>query len=481
MTKKRSSGDASGRERKVGLYRQIGILFISSLILLVTSFWLVTLLVDRSVHRYAERQSLAWAEYAGKHMTRIEDLARGAKPTDADLSEIADIERLGDVFRFKLFDPNGTLRFASEDPLGTAENEDLRTHKPEALAVVETLRPLTAFSDGTEKPNRPDLYSETYLPVVKNGKVVAIVEVYLDQTAMRSETQKEYSLFGAGILVLALLSFAGPLMATVNVLRRLRRANRLLEIERTRAVASSKAKSEFISTVSHELRTPLTTIKGPLELLQIGQIVQLNEAAQELVNMAVKNANILLSLVNDILDFQKIGSGKMKMALKPEDLVQVATEAIDTFRWYATNRGVEFAFEGSREPVLLDIDAKRITQVIGNLLSNAAKFSPPGATVTISVSDANGAARVTVRDHGCGISEQNRELVFEKFSQGDSSDTRSVGGTGLGLAIAKEVVEMHGGRIGFDSTLGEGSTFYFDLPVRLRDRDAGPSLLKTAA
>ena len=226
-----------------------------------------------------------------------------------------------------------------------------------------------------------------------------------------------------------------------------------------------RMKSEFISTVSHELRTPLTSIKGSLGLVVNGTLGALPEEAKDMVDIAHNNTDRLINLVNDILEMETLDSGKLEFDIQPLDLSSLVTEAVATNKGYAKEYGVKFVLADLAPEVMVRGDGNRLTQVVTNLLSNAAKFSPKGGKVEISVASHDGMARVSVSDHGSGIPEEYREHIFERFIHVDSSDTRQVGGTGLGLSITKSIVEKHGGAIGFDSEVGVGSTFFFTLPV----------------
>jgi len=230
-------------------------------------------------------------------------------------------------------------------------------------------------------------------------------------------------------------------------------------------------KSEFVSTVSHELRTPLTSIAGSLGLLAGGAAGDLPERAGRLVGIAHANSQRLVRLINDILDVEKIESGQMTFAMEAVDVADLARRALDAMQGLAAELGVKLTLDAP-QPVQVRGDADRLTQVLTNLLSNAAKFSPKGASVEMSVSRLDrGRVRLSVRDHGPGVPEAFRGRIFTKFAQADGSDTRRLGGTGLGLAICREIVERHGGRISFDSPPGEGATFHVDLP----ELDASPS------
>ncbi|MBC7668840.1 MAG: CHASE3 domain-containing protein [Gemmatimonadaceae bacterium] len=224
-------------------------------------------------------------------------------------------------------------------------------------------------------------------------------------------------------------------------------------------------KSEFVSTVSHELRTPLTSIAGSLGLLAGGAGGELSERTGRLVGIAHANSQRLVRLINDILDTEKIESGQMTFAMEAMDVVELARRALDAMQGLADELGVKLVLTAS-EALTVRGDADRLAQVLTNLLSNAAKFSPKDATVEVSISRLEGGrARVSVRDHGPGVPESFRQRIFSKFAQADGSDTRRLGGTGLGLAICREIVERHGGRIFFDSPPGEGATFHVDLPL----------------
>jgi len=234
------------------------------------------------------------------------------------------------------------------------------------------------------------------------------------------------------------------------------------DISERRRVEQMKA--EFVSTVSHELRTPLTSIAGSLGLLAGGAAGALPEKAARLIGIAQSNSQRLVRLINDILDVEKLEAGKLEMNLQPLDLRAVAARSIEGARGFAEALGVEFRLsEGVEAPIRGDAD--RLIQVVTNLLSNAAKFSPKGGEVTVGVHSEARIARLSVADKGPGIPEAFRSRIFSKFAQADSSDTRAKGGTGLGLVIAREIAERHGGRLWFESTEGEGATFHLDLPL----------------
>ena len=239
-------------------------------------------------------------------------------------------------------------------------------------------------------------------------------------------------------------------------------------------------KDEFVSTVSHELRTPLTSIAGSLGLLAGGAAGVLPEKAGRLIQIAQANSQRLVRLINDILDIEKIESGKLRLEMAALDLRDVAARAVEGVRGYADELGVVLTLaEGEAAPVRGDAD--RLIQVVTNLLSNASKFSPRGGEVRVTVDPETRLARLSVADKGPGIPDAFRSRIFSKFAQADGSDTRAKGGTGLGLAIAREIAERHGGRLWFESAEGEGATFYLDLPLASENANSvesdGPRLL----
>ncbi|NKB60301.1 MAG: PAS domain S-box protein [Alphaproteobacteria bacterium] len=226
-----------------------------------------------------------------------------------------------------------------------------------------------------------------------------------------------------------------------------------------------RMKSEFVATVSHELRTPLTSIVGSLGLLKADVLGELPNNIKSMLEIAHRNGDRLVHLLNDILDVEKMEAGKLEYVMQPLDITGLVTDAIEANKGYADTYGVVFAI-GQRVPsAMVQADAARLMQVMSNLMSNAAKFSPKGDEIEISVAMSADLVRVTVQDRGPGIRPEYRDKIFEKFSQADSSDSRAKDGTGLGLNITKSIVESHGGKIDFDSEIGKGTAFYFELPL----------------
>jgi len=233
-------------------------------------------------------------------------------------------------------------------------------------------------------------------------------------------------------------------------------------------------KSEFLATVSHELRTPLTSISGALGLVRSGALGPLPEKMLPLMDIASRDSQLLTRLINDLLDMEKLAAGKMRFDLQSQALMLLVEQAIESTRPYAQQYGVNLVLTQRADAARVRVDGGRLQQVLGNYLSNAAKFSPQGAQVDVAVLTTPEKARVEVIDRGPGIPEEFRKRIFEKFSQADASNTRQKGGTGLGLAISRELIERMHGRVGFESQEGQGSRFYFELPLVQEPGAGGP-------
>jgi PAS domain S-box len=231
--------------------------------------------------------------------------------------------------------------------------------------------------------------------------------------------------------------------------------------------ALDRMKDEFISTVSHELRTPLTSLRGALGLLAGGALDSRPEKSSQMLEIAINNTDRLVRLVNDILDLERISSGKSELhstTVSAEELLRKAVSAQQA-RTPKPSARIFFAANG----VTVWADPERILQALSNLLSNAIKFSPQGAEIHLSARNLDDQeALFEVRDQGRGIPEEKLEHIFDRFQQGDASDTRTLGGTGLGLAICRSIINQHGGRIWATSTTGQGTTFHFTLPTKPR-------------
>jgi hypothetical protein len=223
-----------------------------------------------------------------------------------------------------------------------------------------------------------------------------------------------------------------------------------------------RIKGEIVSVVSHELRTPLTSIRGALGLLAGGFLRSQPEKAQRMLEIAVSNTDRLVRLINDILDLERLESGKMTMEKRACNCASLMIQAADDVRGLAEKAGVKLSANplGAR----LWVDPDRIIQVLINLLGNAVKFSPAGGNIWLSATTQDSQILFQVKDEGRGIPKEKLESIFERFQQVDATDRREKGGTGLGLPITRSIVQQHGGRIWVESTLGQGSTFSFTLP-----------------
>ncbi len=226
-----------------------------------------------------------------------------------------------------------------------------------------------------------------------------------------------------------------------------------------------RIKSEFVTTVSHELRTPLTSIRGSLGLLAGGVTGALPEKARELVNIAMQNCERLVRLINDILDSERMMSGKIHFSFEPIDISVIIERCLRETESFAAGNGVRMHYSAPATPVTVRADRDRLAQVMTNLLSNACKFSPSGSEVEVTLEGAGTVARVEVSDRGPGVPALLAPRLFERFMQVDATNVRRVSGTGLGLAICKGLVERMDGRIGYLPREGGGSVFFFELPT----------------
>jgi signal transduction histidine kinase/HAMP domain-containing protein len=298
-------------------------------------------------------------------------------------------------------------------------------------------------------PLLPDTRSEVAIPLVLGERVLGVLDVQDDQAERFGETEVRNLQALAGQLAVA-LSNAELYSEQFETAERLRELDRL--------------KGEFLANMSHELRTPLNSIIGYAEVLLDGLGGPLTELAQEDVQAIHSSGHHLLALINDILDIAKIEASQLELDLSEIDLNEFLPELIDMTQVLTKDRPVELQLEIGEDVSEVVADEVRLRQILWNLLSNAIKFTEKGH-VTLRCRPDDSQIIFEVEDTGIGIAPEDQEKIFEQFRQVDGSATRRAGGSGLGLAITRHLVQLHGGRIWLDSQVGQGSTFYFNLPI----------------
>ena len=324
-----------------------------------------------------------------------------------------------------------------------------------------------------------EIIGKTSRDFLAEEDTVAIITQEEEVWATGVESSREFDVPTAGGIVRRLevckfpvFGVDGKMIALGGInmdVTEIKNANDEMVRARDQAEAANQAKSEFMASMSHELRTPLTSSLGSLGLLNVLMSDELSEDGRDLLDVAIRNNDALLRLVNELLDYEKILSGTLVIETSLHDVCALTSNIVKDLQGYAQTQSVNFVFIEHAAPIYAEVQEHRFQQVVSNLLSNAAKFSKTSSDVFISAECNNGTVVVSVKDNGPGIPEDFRNQIYDQFTQVDSSSTRKHGGTGLGLTISKALTEGMGGTLDFKSEVGTGSTFFISF------RESNPS------
>ncbi len=304
-------------------------------------------------------------------------------------------------------------------------------------------------------PLLPETRSEMAIPLIVGGQLIGVLDLQSDKTDFFTEEAMQVQRTLASQIAVAVQN-ASMYADQVETASKLRQVDKL--------------KSEFLASMSHELRTPLNSIIGFADVLLEGLDGDLNERMEQDVRLIRDSGAHLRDLIGDILDMSKIEAGRMELRYEEIDMHQLAHDILATARSLAKEKNLELNLNLDENVTTITADRTRMRQVLWNIMGNAIKFTEKGS-VTLSMKAERDMLRISIRDTGIGIKPEDMAAVFEQFRQIDGSLNRSVGGTGLGMPITKKLIELHGGEIGVDSVMGQGSTFWFTVPIqRLQPR-----------
>ena len=428
---------------------------------------------------------------ADKSMPTIGQVLSNIHPDDRERVKQVHKEGLrrseGYQIEYRIIKPDGEVRNVVSNTVIT-KNEKGQSIKIAGTCkdVTEQLRTLRALEDSENHLRR--IINSSLIGIIqgdKNGVILEMNQAFMDltgyteahlasgQLAWRDLAPEEFKdlnsrqIFGQNK---APLPFEMPLTCSDGLVIQTLIGFALIEdlssdwvcfvLDQSERHRINQLKTEFISVVSHELRTPLTSIRGSLALLEGGVGGTLSEKSLELVKIAHRNSRRLINIVNDILDMEKLTAGKMSFEMQLVDLVTIVKQAMESNEAFASNLEVYFMLNSHPEMAQARADASRLMQVLTNLMSNAAKFSPPKKPINLSIIKVDNRWRIQVQDYGIGIPLEFRSRIFGTFAQAEDANVRQKGGTGLGLHIAKQMVEKMEGEIGFESEEGQGTLFW---------------------
>ncbi len=373
--------------------------------------------------------------------SRIEDLRVKHATQIGALSMLKGLLKAATTFAIIGTDTSGRITMWSEGA------ERLFGIPPQDAAALTPI----AFLDAREVKIRASQLSTTLARHV-HGFTALVAECQSDAPVERNWTMRrsDGSTF-PGLLVVARVAAEDGSLSGYALIAR--------DITEQRAV--DRMKDDFVSMVSHELRTPLTAIRGALGLATGGVAGHVPDGIGELLHIAHSNTARLLRIVNDILDLHRLESGALDLSLGPADVLSIVRRAVELMSPVAAESGVSVRVADGARTELILADFERWVQILVNLVSNAIKYSPAGEVVELDVTVQDRIVRVSITDRGPGIPDEFRARIFQKFSQAQTGNIRG-GGTGLGLSIVKSLVELHGGKIGFSSEPGKGTTFWVE-------------------
>lgn len=445
------------------------IVIILTLLALVACLWQGNRLAldtsEKELMMRAEMSARIWVRHLSNQSNALDNILSSEQISSADEALITREMSADNVFRFKLYNTQGQLVLESgPDESLKLHNDISSTTLGEGSGVMHALasqKPVTQVFFGTDAKT-PARYAETYHPIIRDGTLVGVFELYTDVTEEAREIQPLFRnlVLSVGLLIASAMFI--PLIFLVVFWMKLEKSNSHLIVSRQKAQDAERTKAEFLANMSHEIRTPMNGVIAMAELLEQSD---LDDEQRSLTRTITQSSVALLSIINDILDFSKVEAGKMRVHNEPFDLLSLVQDAAALFSPAAATKSVEIVVECTITPPYFAMgDSARLRQCLLNVVGNAVKFTPEGHIhIWIGHTDI-GHVSIKISDTGLGIPEDMLDHIFEEFAQIEDGRTRRFEGTGLGLAITLRLAHLMGGSLTARSRYGHGSVFEFRFP-----------------